>query len=219
MKWKVILAVIVILGIAGLLLATDVGQNYADFLRKSVGNFISVIIRRQSSGPMFGIELTANKDSLYGQTYNMANSTFEGSGFYQKIKVGDSDVTIKSGDDVDVLIGNFNGVFEYTVDGMVKIAGSSNHIEINDLAYSSAKANKFQLEMVPFTFTLSNVVQDKITLKMAYGEVKTDRGQAPLEGSKLDVNFFVGDLRLDSDGNVNLLGITNSVIGDKFSFT
>ena len=219
MKWKMWLAIIVIFGILGLLFMTDAGQKYADFLKKSVGNFVSTIMRRQPSGQMFRIELTANKDVLYGQSYEMANSTFSGSGFYQMIKIGDSDVTVKSGNQIDVFIDNFNGLFVYTSDGSVKLTGESNQMEIGDLIYSSQKPNKIDLEIIPFNFTLSNVIQDKISLKSAYGEIKTDRGQAPLENSKLDISFFRGEMILNDDGNVVLMGVANSVIGDKFSFT
>jgi len=219
MKWKALLAVIIVLVIAGLLFATDVGQKYIDFMKKSVGNFVSIIFKKQQPGQTFRVELTTNKYPFYGQSYRITNSTFTGSGFYQKIKVGDWDVTIKSGKKVGVTINNFNGLFEYTSEGGIKLTGESNQIEIEDRAYSSERPTKIELEIVPFSFSLNNIAQDRISLQSVSGEIKTDRGQAPLEKSKLEISFFTGDLMLAEDGNAKLEGVASSIIGDKFSFT
>jgi len=163
--------------------------------------------------------LTAGKGSLYGQSYRAINSDFSGSGFYQYIKVGEQDIVIKSEKKVDIAINNFNGVFEYTSDGNIKLTGNSNQIEIDDYSFSSENPTNMDIEIVPFSFSLTNIEEDGISLQSVSGNIKTDRGEAPLENSKLEINFFAGKLSLAEDGTITLEGTAGSVIGDKFSFT
>lgn len=219
MKWKALFAAIIILGIIGLLFITDVGKKYTEFLRVRVGDFLNIISKQAKPEQVFKITLTAGKGPLYGQGYRVINSDFSGSGFYQYIKVGKQDIVIKSGKRVSIIINNFNGLFEYTSEGSIKLAGESNQIEIDDYVFSSEKSTNIDIEIVPFSFSLTNIEQDRISLQAISGNVKTDRGEAPLENSKLEINFFAGELSLAEDGSITLEGTAGSVIGDKFSFT
>lgn len=218
MKWKALLAVIIVLGILGLLFVTDVGKKYTDFLRTKVGDFIAVITRARPSGPPFRMVLTARKEPFYGQAYRVVNSSFTGSGFYRYMKVGGQVISIKSGEKININIRDLNGMFEYTNEGNVKLTGDSTHIEIDSFVLSPEVASRVDIEIVPFEFSLTGIEQGSIALPFVSGDVKTDRGDAPLDNSKLDIGFFFGSLNLAEDGTTVLTGTASAVTGDNFSF-
>lgn len=218
MKWKALLAITIILGILGTLFITDVGKRYADFLRIRIGDFLAILTRKGPSGPPFRMVLTTRKEPFYGQSFNIVNSSFSGSGFHRYIKVGEQVISIKSGEKVRINVRNLNGVFAYTNEGNIRLTGDSSQIEIDDFTFSSETASKVEIEIVPFEFSLTGIEQDSISLLLVSGNVKTDRGDAPLENSKLDISFFTGNLNIAEDGTAILTGMASSVSGSNFSF-
>jgi hypothetical protein len=217
LNWKATLAVLVIIGIVGLLFATDIGGGYLDFFRRSVGNFASVLFRT-TPGETFSIEVLANKQPFYGQSYGVANSTFSARGVYQSINIGGLDVSINSDKKVDVVVHDFNGKFDYTADGSVLIIGDCSSIVIGDRSYSSSKATEVEINLVPFSFSISGISADKISMQSVTGSVKTSRGQASMESSKLDITAFKGNISLSEDEKVKIDGIASSIVGNRFSF-
>ena len=217
MKWKALFAVIIVLGILGALFLTDVGKRYGDFLKARVGDFIAILTRRGPGGPPFGIKLTARKESFYGQEYRIVNSSFTGSGFYQYIKVGGQVISIKSGEEVNIDLKNLDGTFEYTNEGNVKVDGDATHVEIGDLTFTPETASRVEIEIVPFEFSLTGIESD-ISVPFVSGNIETDKGNAPLDNSKLDASYFSGSLVIEEDGSAVLGGTVSSVTGDNFSF-
>lgn len=218
LKWKAILAVVVILGIVGLLYATDMGKGYLDFIRSTVGNFISILAKTpQTSG--FQVDVEANKKPFYGVSYRVANSSFEGSGVFQSMTISDLDMTLNSDKKVDVAAADFNGQFDYTSDGVVRLTGTASKVVVGDRSYSSAKPTKVSLELVPFSFLISNLNVAKMAFNGVLGSVKSSAGQAQLELSKLEISNFIGNMSLSEDEKVKLGGTASSIVGDRFSFT
>lgn len=223
MRWKALLAAIIILGIVGFLLITETGQKYLQFLREGVGNFVSIILKRaQPSGKVFEILLKTNKEAFYGQSYNLDKSDFSISGFYSSIKIGDLEITKKAEKGVSVSIKGVDGLFEYTSEGSIKFSGDSTYIEIDDDIYSSAKPFGLELEIVPLEVSLTNLVQGKITLSSVTGEIKRFYDEkvdsVSLVNSNLEINNFEGELKL-IEGEISLEGMAGSAMGDKFTFT
>jgi hypothetical protein len=218
LNWKAILAVIVILGIVGLLYTTDMGRGYLDDIRTIMGNFISILAKTpQGSG--FQVEVEANKNPFYGVSYKVVNSSFEGSGVYQSMTISDLDVTLNSDKKVDVAAADFSGQFDYTSDGIVRLTGTASRVVVGDRSYSSAKPTKISLELVPFSFDISNLNVGKMAFSGVSGSVKSSAGQAQLELSKLEISNFMGNMSLSEDEKVKLGGTASSIVGDRFSFT
>jgi len=222
MRWKALLAAVIILGIVSFLLISETGQKYFQFLREGVGNFVSIILRRtQPSGEVFRTLLEVNKEAFYGQTYNLDDSDFSISGFYSSIKIGNLEITKKTEKGVSISIKQVDGLFEYTKEGSVRFTGDSSYIEIDDDIYSSANPFRIELEIVPLELSLTNLVQGKIILSSVTGEIKRFYDEkvdsVSLINSKLEIDNFKGELRL-SEGKINLEGMTSSVVGDKFTF-
>jgi len=222
MRWKALFAAVIILGIVGFLLISETGQKYLQFLREGVGNFISVILRRtQPSGEVFEIVLKSNKEAFHDQSYNLDDSDFSISGFYSSIKIGDLEINKKAEKIVSISLKEVDGLFEYTKEGSVKFSGDSNYIEIDDDIYSSAKVFRIELEIIPLEFSLTNLVEGKITLSSVTGEIKRFYDEkvdsVSLINSKIEIDNFKGELKL-TENEISLEGMAGSVVGDKFTF-
>lgn len=223
MRWKALLVVLIILGIVGFLLTTETGQKYAQFLKKKVGEFISVILRRtQPPGEAFRILLKTNREAFYGQSYGLANSDLSFTGIYSSIKIGEQEITKRTEKRVSITIKEMDGLFEYAEEGSIRLSGDSSYLEIDDYIYSSAKPFRIELEIVPLEFSLTNLIQERITLSSVTGEIKRFYDEkvdtVSLTEGKLEINNFNGELKLSEDGTI-LEGMTNLVIGEKFTFT
>lgn len=228
MHWKALLAIILILSIAGLLLFTDIGKNFvnsirgniAGFIRGNIAGFFSKIFEGQPGEP-FTIFLTANRESFYGQSYSMSNSTLICSGAYNYIRIDGRPVAHKIDKTVDLKVLEFNGNFEVTSTGSIKISGSSSVIEISDWIISG-KPMDVELEITPSNFLLLGVSQEKITLVGVTGEIRRIHegkfDQVSLSSDDLEIKNFMGNLGLSETGMISLNGATTSVKGKKFSF-
>jgi len=220
MRWKVLLAIVLIVVIVGLLLTTKTGMDYFEFLRNRVGEFFSVMFRKPP-GELFEVVLTTDREPFFGQSYKLTNSSFSCSGVYQSIRFGEHLINLKTLKKVYIELNDIKGTFEYTKEGVVKLSGDSTLIEIDDLTLSSSKPSKVEIEIVPLEFSLTNIVQDKITLFPVTGDIKriiNDKiDSVSLTNDKLEINNFHGELSL-RDENIMLAGSTSSIVGDKFSF-
>jgi hypothetical protein len=93
MKWKLLVAVAVVLAFLGLLFFTEQGRRYAISLgsltrgfASTVGNFIGSFVK-VPSGNEFGLELNLNKEAIYGQSFSFSNAGFEASGRISSLKI------------------------------------------------------------------------------------------------------------------------------------
>ncbi len=219
-KWKLTLAVVLILGIGGLLFLTDVGQRYTGPFGKMVGDFFSVLTHQTPTEGAYMITLVTTLAPFYEQTYAVSNALFTATGSYQMIRINDQMITPKTGS-VVLSANSVNGIFEVTETGSIKLSGSTNYLEIGDYVFSGINS-RVEVEIVPTEFTVNNIAVNKMSfgavsgrLSRAYGN-RTD--QVSLENSVLDIVPFIGSMSL-KDGLVTLTGSSSSVVGDKFSFT
>lgn len=220
MRWKALLAVVLIVVIVGLLLTTKTGLDYFEFLRNKVGEFFSVMFRKPP-GELFEIVLTTSREPFFGQSYKVTNSSFSCSGVYQSIRFGEHVISQKTLKKVSIELKNIKGTFEYTKEGSIRLSGQSTFIEIDDLRLSSPRASRVEIEIVPLDFSLTNIDQDKITLFPVTGDIKrviNDKlDSVSLTNEKLEINDFRGELSF-REGDMMLAGSASSIVGDKFSF-
>lgn len=233
MQWKLLLVAMLIVVIAGLLLITPFGQKYTEFFRelftKNVGAFISTVssmILRINPSEFFTVYLSASKESFYGQSYKISNSSFSVAGMYQSMKIGDQTLVPKTSKRASIKIQNMNGLFEMTSTGNVKLSVSSDYVEIDDYIFSSTKPLKIETEVTPFSFSLAPIIGDKIVFSSVSGEIKRFKGKsgelidtASLSNSKLEIRSFSGYIKLEEEGSMTLHGLANYVKGDTFTFS
>jgi hypothetical protein len=219
-KWKLVLAVVLILGIGGLLFFTDVGQRYTGPFGKMVGDFFSVLTHQTPTEGAYTITLVTTLAPFYEQSYAVSNALFTATGGYQIIRINDQVITPKTG--VVVMTANtVNGIFEVTKTGSIKLSGSTNYFEIGDYVFSGINS-RIEVEIVPTEFTVNNIAVNKMSFGAVTGSLTRIYGsrtdQVSLENSVLDIAPFIGGMIM-KDGLVTLTGSSSSVIGDKFSFT
>jgi len=224
MHWKVLLAAMLIIAICGLLLITPIGQKYTVGIRatltKNLGSVTSVILRQKPSSP-FTIEMSADKESFYGQNFKLDNVSISIKGNYQSINVGGQSIALKSNKEITVNIQDASGMFEMLSNGDVRVNVNSYYLEIDDYVFSSGKTMKVDIEITPSAFSVFPLVVDKITFSSVTGEVKrvgeTNVNTAEMIGSKLEINGFSGYLKMEN-GKIILNGLSSSVKGDTFNF-
>lgn len=213
MRWKAFLALIIILGIIGLITQADIGKKLLSNFK--IGGFI-----KTTPPKTFSIVLNSEKESFYGQTYKVANATFNGEGICQTIKL--NELRLERGLRCKIAIVDLTGQFEYASVGSIRINGVSSSINIDDTVYSSAQPIKIELEVIPFNFTLATLSENKISLASVSGEIKRIENDAIMSYSKLirsslDISNFVGKIEL-ANGLVSLTGVASSVKGQDFSW-
>jgi hypothetical protein len=215
MRWKALLALILIIGIIGLVTYGGIGKNLFHGLK--VGGFTKTKAPTQT----FTIALSSKKDTFYGQSYKITNSTFIGSGVCQPIKL--NELTMQKQTNCEIVIGDLSGQFIYTSIGSIKLIAETTNIIIDGSTYSSPQPIKIDIELAPSSFSLGGISEDKISFVSITGEVKklgndtSVKSISYLNADTLDITKFVGQISL-KDEIVTLIGITNSVKGNDFSW-
>jgi len=218
MVLKALLAVVIVLVIAALMITTETGRKYAEFLKEKVGDAVSLITKFwQPTGEGFTFTLTTDIGTFQGQNYKVANSSLSASGIYDYIKIGNQVINLKEGKKVKMFVDNMKGNFEITNAGSVKITGDSDYIEIGDITFSGQ--TRVEAELVPDEFSLTDLAQGKIVLSSVTGDIRRgEKDQASLYGNKVEINGFAGELKLSEDGSVTLSGSAVSIKTDKFTW-
>jgi len=221
MHWKALLTAVIVVVVAGLLMTTEIGKNYTEVLRTKAGDVVSLITKLwQPTGEGFIFVLTTDMESFQGQKYSITNSSVSASGIYNYIKVGNQVINLKEGKKAVLFVDNLRGTFEITSGGSVVVTGDTNYIEIGEMTISGQ--TRIEAEIVPDGFSLTDFAQDKIILSSVTGDIKRfyngNTGQESLDGNKIEINGFAGDLVLSSEGDVKLSGSTVSIVTNKFTW-
>lgn len=214
MHWRAFLALIIVIGIIGLMTQGDIAKNLLGGLK--VGGFAKT--KEVQEG--FSIVLSSEKEAFYGQTYKVSNATFSSEGICQPIKL--NEMTLEKSLRCHIAIIDLTGQFEYASVGSIKVVGESSSANIDGSIYSSAVPIKIDLEIIPFNFTLATISENKISLTSVSGDIKrlkndTLEAITYLDASSLDISNFVGEIKL-VNGLVVLTGTATSVEGQNFSW-
>jgi hypothetical protein len=208
MKWKLLLAVLIILGIAGLLFFWETGTGYLDFLKTKVGEFTAVVFKWVApSGKQFSIVLTTDKEIFYGQKYKVSNSTFESLGTVKEVRINNAVSTSQA----SIKIEGMKGSFEITRQNTVKISADAASVVLSTVQFSNANV---YVEILPSSFLLSQFNQDKLVFSSVSGQVRTEEGWAKeLANADIEIYNFKGSLKLEGNQTV-LEGLTSKLIAD-----
>jgi len=200
MKWKLLVAVAVVLAVLGFLFFTEEGRKYAISLgsltrsfTSTVGNFVGSFVKI-SSGNGFGLELNLNKEAIYGQSFSFSNSGFEASGRILSLKIDGK--TWEIGEKVKVeLVGN--GKISIGNDGRLALNVDTNLLKLDSWKTSNVKV---EMEMIPDNLLMNNAKADLINTTSASGNVnkKLDEIEVKVDLNKanLEVENFFGTIEL-----------------------
>jgi len=200
MKWKLLVAVAVVLAFLGLLFFTEQGRRYAISLGSStrsftstVGNFIGSFVK-VPSGNEFSFELNLNKEAIYGQSFSFSNAGFEASGRISSLKIDGK--TWEIGEKVKVeLVGS--GEISIGNDGKLSLKSDTNLLKLDSWKTSNVKV---EMEMIPESFSMNNAKADLINTTQASGNAnkKLDDIEVKVEFDKanLKVENFLGTIEL-----------------------
>jgi hypothetical protein len=219
MKWKAVLAVVVILAIAGFFVFTEFGNQFTSQL--GLGSLTAFFVKQRPAN-VFAFNLTTRREAFFGQQYKVVNISLDATGIYQYIHVGNIYLESKEGKRITIAVRNFVGNFEITSGGSITLKGTATFAEIGELAVSPEKSLNVEVEIIPSTFVLASLQQNSINFASIVGTLQ--RGTANnldsifLANGKLTINYFAGTLSQQEDGTTTLLGSASSIKGDNFSF-
>jgi hypothetical protein len=226
MNWKSLLAVFIIVAILGLLMVTDVGQKYTQYLSTRVGSFLSSVLDLDffQGGESFKVLLETDSAAFYGQSYEVSNSSMYVSGICQSSVTVGKTIMQMSGKRCTVQVNNAKGRFDYTVGGSVKLTGKAEMLTVNDYPFlSTGEPFEVSFEVIPIEdFNLAGISQNKIELDSVSGSVKGWKGDTVLNIDNLSndgitISKFNGDIKMEGDV-ILLVGLANSVKGEDFSW-
>ena len=224
MKWKPVLAVLLLLAVLGVFFISDLGRPFLGSWGEGLGGLtggLTGLMQQKPSGEGFEVVVTTPKETLSLQKYKVSDTTVYVDGIYSFIRVGDQFFESKSGKSIVLNVKDFDGDVEFTSGGSIKLVGSSSYVELGDIIAASDKAAKVELEIIPATAILSNFGQNSIKFASITGRPDRYVGDAydsiTLTGGKLEVGNFLGVLKIDGS-EATLTGTATSAKGDNFSF-
>lgn len=208
MHWKALLAVLVVLALTSTVLFTK--PDYARLFADRISGFFSSIIKPITPEVSFQIVLTADKNSFYGQSYKISNSTLMVSGTPVQMRVNDVLWNVKNDNRADVVV-DFDGTFGITKAGSITVSGKSRYVEINNLGTSDQA--DVSIEIVPTEgFVLSSLIQNKVSLSSVNGKISRQNPSSDLilEDASVEIEGFIGNMQLKDD-KIILSGLVNAV--------
>lgn len=225
-RWKALLAVVVIVAIVGLLYTSDTGKDYVDLLTNTLGNFVANFpLVGMQPGSEFFMELTTMKESFFGQSYKVENATLRVSGICQGTMVIGDIVMSREEKDCFIQIENLQGQFEYSAGGVVRADGKANFVTVDGYSYVPAERElSVKVEVIPVEeLLLTGLSQRNIALDSVTGgiERRDEEGNIKsteeLKNEKMTIINFVGQLELEEE-SIILSGLTGAVRGQTFSW-
>ena len=239
MKWKSALGIFVILSIGSLLLRTEGGQQYFDqsmtFLKVGVGNVVaSTFGPKMPKGEPFTIDLTAQRESFSGQSYNLQNSIMNIAGVCVDMMKIDSVQIHKGLLECKIISADVKGTLHYTESGTVEFSGTTSEVEVDGETYTSLsvgtnveKPLKISFEIIPKNAVLSDIIQPKVSFESVDGVIEKFNPDGSVKSieellhERLEIRGFEGYLRIENSNIIRLEGTAVSVkgTGDYSSFS
>jgi len=227
MKWKLLLAIMIIAVIGVLVLISGIaGTQYTDALTGNVVAEFFTGMFTKPSGKSFVITLTTTRETFYGKKYILTDVSLTAKGSYKLIKIGDDIVSIKDAAAAEITINKMDGSIEFKDDGSIAISAKTNSIAINSYVTTSDKVKDVSIVMMPSRYAIGNIGLSKIVFDSVIGNLKTmgeagtdKESEVILKGGKVEISNFVGSLTMTEVGEVSMIGSVSSVKGDKFSFS
>lgn len=213
--FKLILALVLIVGILGLIAYANTGQKFLEKIK--IGRFAQT---GETKEP-FGIVLTTDTTSLYGKSFSINKAVVNLAGVCNKVKIGSLSVE-RENTRCLVETSDFLGTFYYTPFGSISVSGQVTSVKLDANTYKSDTAINLEVEVIPVSFfvtglnepTFSTVASGKIEKYSAEGELK---GVAFLKSNSLTINNLIVSAQLEN-GELKVTGTATSVKSDDFSW-
>lgn len=219
MNWKALIAVLLVIGIAGILITTSIGSQYFGSFQGIVGSFT----KQAPSGSGFQIIFTTSPTTFYGQNFQVSNSTITITGMYDYFKVGNQMIDLTSGHDTTITITNFKGTVSVTAEGKLSLSATSGNYQIGDYSVTLTKPDTITTSVLPTEVSLTNLSLNKITFKTVSGELDRISGNnadvVHLNNNNFELDNFNGEWQITSAGSAILNGMVTSAKGDTFTFS
>ncbi|MEM5834440.1 MAG: hypothetical protein QXQ69_01160 [Candidatus Aenigmatarchaeota archaeon] len=229
MRFKPVLAAIIIIAIIGLLFFTDSGKKLVEFLSGKIGETASFILGRNTKTFKMILELSLeNKKNFYGKSFLAENSNFTAKSVYNFISVDGGIEKISGSKRVEIELKGLKGRLEVSNVGTLRISGEANYIRIGEYERSRDKAYQVEIEALPFdcsptcTFKAENLKSD-LSFSVINGEVKKLRNDGSVDQIKylkeesLIIQGFIGSFELNN--SLILSGEATQVRGSDFLYT
>ena len=222
MKWKLVLALIVIFAIIFFLFFTPYFKQYTGFfgLNADFGYLVGSFLRTQPLiADKFDIELTASTDNLAGLGFKISNSSLEVKGTYSYLKIDGGNENFPTGY-LEIKLDNFSGAIDFLSADSIKISADASSVSVNGVQRNREKPYKVEFEIVPLELEVFNLKLDKLVLTVD-GQLKRMIGDKTdtvnLSGDRIEVKPYTGALALGM-GTYIFSGKANSVVGQNFDF-
>lgn len=221
-KWKAILAVVLVLAILGFVFFTGfLNQYFPQLGQLNLGSLTGFIVN-QKPATSFPFSLTAANTAFFGQQYKVVNGSLDTTGVYQYINAGNLNLESKQGKRITIALRNFNGDFQISAGGSIILKGTATYAEFGDIAASPDKTIAVQMEIIPTTYSLTSLQLNTVTFSGITGTLQRGSSDNPdtinLSNNVMTISYFVGGLSQQEDGTTVLQGIASSIKGDNFSF-
>ena len=227
MKWKLLLAIMIIAVIGVLVLISGIaGTQFRDAVTGNVVAEFFTGMFANPSGKSFVITLTTTRETFYGKKYSMTDVSLTAKGSYKLIKIGDDTVSLTDAAAAEIAINKMDGSIEFKDDGSIAIIAKTNSITVDSYVTTSDKVKDVSIVMMPSRYAISNIRLSKIVFDSVIGNLKTmgetgtdKESEVSLKGGKMEISNFAGSLTMTEVGEVIMIGSVSSVKGDKFSFS
>lgn len=214
--FKMFLALVLIVGILGLIAYANTGENL--FKNLKVGRFAET--QTQTTSEPFNIVLTTESTTLYGTSFSLSNSPVTLSGICNSVKI--ESLTIEGENtrcDIEV---DYTGSFDYSSFGSVTLKGKSSSLKLNSNTYKSDNLINFEIEVIPISLSVIGVSKDKLLLIVPSGKIEKFineelKGVSYLSKSSLEFNNLAGNIEL-SEGTLKVTGSVTAVKSEEFSW-
>jgi len=215
MRFKLLLGLFIIIAIAGLLIFSEQGSNFREkyldpYLGPVTGFFKGItgkLIKQQPVNRTLDITLETSFNALSGQIFDVQDFNLDVELYYDSAII--SDLILKDSKAINFKTVGMSGTIQMLGDNKMKIIGEALSVEIEGMAFAP-KPNKekidFSLVGIPVSFSLDNIERDQIIISGAQGTLRVkDLGPLPLEGDRLDLQKFKGQISL-GDNTLLLVG-------------
>lgn len=215
---KLILALVLIVGIMGLIAYANTGQKFMEAFK--LGRFANVQTTVQAEP--FGVSLTTSATALYGKSFTITSAPFSFDGVCSLIKI--SGLKIENEETrCSASADSFTGTFQYSPFGSIVFVGSADVVKVNGNKYSASTPISFEFEVIPAGFLVAGINADKISLVAPAGKIEkygkdgSLKAVAYLSQSTLDINSLIANAQLEK-GELKISGTATSVKSEEFSW-
>lgn len=200
---KIILAVVIIIGLVGLLFGTEYGRKFLDLLKLGAGKIVSGLssllkISKPKTEGYLPMVLSAEKESFYGKEFTVTDSVLNAKGNCLELKINEAVISIS---ECEVSFSSGNGTLSY-LNGNVQGSLDATGIAINTLSVEQAKID---FKITPTEFFFTGIKEEEISVFVKSGELKlsnpdgTPKCTIPLKNKITKISDFSGGLELKDD--------------------